>query len=90
MLFGKEPVDAALLFKSVSAYENNRFAEGGLWYELGAYSTFDMTLGYTLGSRHTIRIYLEMINIFDKAYSTVVGYPDYGRQILLGCRYGIQ
>ena len=41
-------------------------------------------LGRRLGTRKQTRIYAEMRNVADKAYSTVVGYPDYGRRAMIG------
>jgi len=51
---------------------------------LGGFHTVNMTVGHSLGSKENIRFYLEMINIGDSRYSTVVGYPDYGRRMNVG------
>ena len=42
--------------------------------------------GRALGGSEKIRVYFELTNIGDSRYSTVVGYPDYGRQFCLGIR----
>jgi len=43
-------------------------------------------VGRLLGSGERTRVYLEITNLADSRYSTVVGYPDYGRRIQLGIR----
>lgn len=82
-------VDCSLFSKYVSEYENDRFAADKLPHPLGDYSTLNSTLGYTftLRSRHKLRVYTSAENILDNKYSTVVGYPDYGRRIHGGVGY---
>jgi outer membrane receptor protein involved in Fe transport len=43
-------------------------------------------VGYSLGKRERLRIYVEATNLTDSRYSTVVGYPDYGRRFQVGIR----
>ena len=57
------------------------------YVELGDYYDLTMTAGYTLGKDHRTRIYGEIDNVFDNRYSTVAGYPDFGRQFLIGLRH---
>ncbi len=77
--------DFNLLGKYVSGFENDRFAvpsEGP--QPLGDYGTVDVTAGYTLKSKVPVRFYLKSRNTGDRHYSTVIGYPDYGRMIFGG------
>ncbi len=82
----------SLLTKQVSKFENKRFAEKGLPPQpLGNYLTFDTIIGWNLSNTlYSMRIYLEIKNITDIHYSTVVGYPDYGRRIMVGVRQTIK
>jgi outer membrane receptor protein involved in Fe transport len=43
-------------------------------------------VGRALDGHERIRVYLEIMNLGDSRYSTVVGYPDYGRRFTLGIR----
>ena len=45
-----------------------------------------MNLGWTLGNIYNTRLYLEINNLTNVAYSTVVGYPDFGRRTTIGVR----
>jgi hypothetical protein len=47
----------------------------------------DITGGYTVGAGRLIRIYVKATNITYQKYSTVVGYPDFGRRIGVGTRF---
>jgi len=79
--------DLNIFTKYVSAFENERFASPADGPQpLGDFFTLDITGGYAFGKRKTMRIYLNIINVTDNRYSTVVGYPDYGRRISLGIR----
>ena len=44
-------------------------------------------VGRRLGVGKRTRIYAEVRNLADKAYSTVVGYPDYGRRAMVGLEH---
>ena len=78
--------DGTLLWKHVSSYESIRFAAGNQAQPLGDFHTLGLTAGYTFGRRPVLRIYFEANNIGDDRYSTVVGYPDYGRRFTFGVR----
>jgi len=82
-----------LLGKYVSSFESIRFvansaANPATPKPLGDFLTLDLTAGWTLGQRPQIRTYLEFRNLTNKKYSTVVGYPDFGRRFTLGVRLG--
>lgn len=92
LYFEKGSVDISLLAKYVSSFENTRFAEPGLPPQpLGNYVTLDAILGWSFyGNIYSTRFYLEIKNITDERYSTVVGYPDFGRTITMGIRQVIR
>ncbi|MFH1068870.1 MAG: TonB-dependent receptor plug domain-containing protein [Candidatus Glassbacteria bacterium] len=83
-------LDATLLWKYVSGYESARFAVGNKPQPLGKFHTLGLTAGYTFGRRPEFRVYFEANNIGDDHYSTVVGYPDYGRRFTVGVRTTIE
>jgi outer membrane receptor protein involved in Fe transport len=76
--------DLDLYWKSVSSYESLRFAEGAVYRALGGFNNVDAVLARRLGLRKQTRIYAETKNIANRKYSTVVGYPDYGRRMTIG------
>jgi len=87
----KSRYDLNLFLKTVSAYESTRFAESTagqplLAQPLGAYQTLNLTFGHDFGSGPFSRVYLELTNLANDKYSTVVGYPDYGRRLTAGWR----
>ncbi|MBN2289825.1 MAG: TonB-dependent receptor plug domain-containing protein, partial [Candidatus Glassbacteria bacterium] len=88
----KGQLDLNLLWKYVSSYESTRFAEGKppLPQPLGGYHTLGLTAGWTFGTRPRTRLYLEVANLADNQFSTVVGYPDYGRRLTVGLRSSIK
>jgi len=91
VLFEKSGIDFNLYWKYVSKFESSRFipqiqGEPTIFAPLGDYFTIDITTGYTFGSTVSTRIYLRIRNMTDKKYSTVAGYPDFGRQINFGLR----
>ena len=79
-------LDLNLLWKHVSGYESTRFAAGNppLPQPLGDYNNLNLTVGWTFAARPVNRFYLEVKNIADSEFSTVVGYPDYGRRFTVG------
>ena len=79
--------DLSLFWKFVSSYQSRRFAEPPVEQPLGGFNTADLILGRRLGTGKRTRIYAEMKNVADKAYSTVVGYPDYGRRVMIGLEH---
>ena len=79
--------DFNLYWKYVSGYESKRFADPPAYHPLGDFQSLDFTAGYNFGDDHRFRAYLEVRNLADRAYSTVVGYPDFGRRFLVGIRH---
>ncbi len=90
LMFDNGRLDGSLLIKYISRYQNNRFAQGGIWHDLGDYVSLDFTAGYAVGGKGQLRLYLEVVNALDSRYTTVVGYPDFGRQVMFGSRYSIR
>ena len=80
-------LDFNFFCKYVSQFENTRFAPKNAGPQpLGDFFVIDLNGGYTLRGRVPVRIYLRVRNLTDKKYSTVVGYPDFGRMIYIGMR----
>jgi outer membrane cobalamin receptor len=81
----KRSYDLNLLCKYVSLFENNRFASVADGPQpLGDFLTLDLSGGYTTKGKIPVRIYFRICNISDNKYSTVIGYPDFGRMIFAG------
>lgn len=76
--------DVNMYVKSVGEYESARFAGDGQMHDIGDFTTLDITMGKTFTGRFDTRAYLEIENVTDREYSTVVGYPDFGRRITVG------
>lgn len=81
--------DLNIYAKYVSFFESSRFVAQQpntptIFAPLGDFFVMDMTAGYTFGSKLISRAYLRVNNLTDKRYSTVAGYPDFGRQIHFG------
>jgi outer membrane cobalamin receptor len=88
-VLGKQwDLDYNFFWKYVSGYESSRFASPAVPQPLGDFNTFNLTVGHPLGHYENTRVYLEITNLTDNLYSTVVGYPDYGRSFRLGIRHG--
>ena len=86
----REGFDLNILGKYVYAFENDLFtASGDGPQPLGDFFTMDITGGYTIGTGKSVRIYFKAINITNRRYSTVVGYPDFGRRFGAGVRFTI-
>lgn len=83
LFMNKKSFDFNLLCKFVGPFENNRFAADGP-HPLGDFITIDLSEGYTTKGRVPVRIYIRTRNITNKKYSTVIGYPDFGRMIFAG------
>ncbi|MFW6254940.1 MAG: TonB-dependent receptor [Chitinivibrionales bacterium] len=83
--------DLHIYGKYVSEYESNRFAADKAMYKLGDYSSLSATLGYThsFRGRHRVRVFTNLENITDERFSTVVGYPDFGRRFYGGIQYSL-
>ncbi len=87
--YQKNNMDATFLAKRVSAFENTRFvqrlADGRLLPQpLGDFVVLDAIFGYTVDWMSSPRLYVEAKNLTDRHYSTVAGYPDFGRSITVG------
>jgi outer membrane receptor protein involved in Fe transport len=80
--------DLNLFWRFLSSYESLRFAEPDVPRRLGGFNNIDLMLARRVGARRQTRIYAEVWNVADKAYSTVVGYPDYGRRAMIGLEHG--
>jgi outer membrane receptor protein involved in Fe transport len=78
--------DYNVFWKYISGYSSSRFASPPVLQPLGAFHSVDLTVGRALDGHERIRVYLEIMNLGDSRYSTVVGYPDYGRRFTLGIR----
>ncbi|MBD3181616.1 TonB-dependent receptor [Candidatus Poribacteria bacterium] len=83
--------DFSILWKYVSSYESTRFVaapegEKPTPQPLGDFHSLNASFGYTFGKKQNARIYFEIKNLMDEEYSTVVGYPDYGRRYMVGLR----
>jgi len=83
----KRNFDLNVFCKYVSLFENTRFAPRNAGPQpLGDFFVIDLTGGYTFNGKMPARIYFRVRNLTDKKYSTVVGYPDFGRMLYLGMR----
>ena len=80
-------VDLNLFGKHVSAFENRRFSQGNLYRDLGDFVDLNLTTGITFGQKRSTRVYVELQNLLDEEYATVVGFPDYGFQVFVGLRH---
>ena len=83
----KKNIDLNIFCKYVSQFENARFAPKNAGPQpLGDFFVIDLNGGYTFKGKMPLRIYFRVRNLTDKRYSTVVGYPDFGRMLYLGMR----
>ncbi len=81
----KKGIDLNILCKYVSPFENQRFASVTAGpQQLGDFVSIDLTGGYSFKGKIPVRCYFKVKNLTDKRYSTVIGYPDFGRMIYLG------
>ena len=81
----KKQFDLNIFGKYVSKFENNRFARVADGPQpLGDFFTMDLNGGYTTRGRLPVRFYFRVKNLTDKRYSTVIGYPDFGRMVYAG------
>ena len=91
--YGKNAqIDFNFLWKFVSSYQNTRFVGGSppVPRPLGDYHVLNAVIGWSFGVKLRNRVYLEIRNLADRKFSTVVGYPDYGRRFTLGWRSSIK
>ncbi len=85
LFLNRKGFDLNILGKYVSRFENDRFAVPADGPQpLGDFLTIDLTAGYTLKGKIPVRFYLKSRNLGDTNYSTVIGYPDFGRMIFGG------
>ena len=83
--FNSKNIDLNFFGKYISEFENDRFASPADGPQpLGDYFAADITGGYTTNGKIPVRIYFKIKNLTDTKYSTVIGYPDYGRMIYAG------
>ena len=81
----KNRFDLNILWKYVSPFENERFASPAAGPQpLGDYFTADMNGGYTTGGKVPVRFYVRVKNLTNERYTTVIGYPDFGRMLYAG------
>jgi outer membrane cobalamin receptor len=85
--FSRWRFDSNVFWKYVSNYQSSRFAESAIAQPLGGFNAFDFTLGRRIGPRRQSRLYAEMKNVTENRFSTVVGYPDYGRRVVAGVEH---
>ncbi len=81
--------DIAIFGKYISSFESTRFAAGtadnpATPQPLGDFISFDGSLGWSFSWVNRTRCYLEFKNLTDEGFSTVVGYPDFGRRVTFG------
>ena len=94
ILFERSGIDFNLFWKYVGGFESSRFVqqiqgEPTIYAPLGDYFVTDMSGGYSFGKTITTRVCLRIQNLTDIKYSTVAGYPDFGRRLSLGVRIRI-
>ncbi len=85
LYFRQKAFDLNILCKYVSPFENDRFVnpEDGP-RPLGDFFVADINGGYTTKGSVPLRFYLRVRNLMDSRYSTVNGYPDFGRLLYAG------
>jgi iron complex outermembrane receptor protein len=82
---GWRKFDLNLLGKYVSPFENDRFVNASIGPQpLGDFFVLDINGGYTFEMKFPVRLYLRVKNTTNNKYSTVNGYPDFGRMIFTG------
>ncbi|MBN2089951.1 TonB-dependent receptor [candidate division KSB1 bacterium] len=86
-------LDLNILIKYVSAFKSTRFLATSanmpaIPQLLGDFLAVDAILGWNIRAIHNLRLILEIRNMTNENYATVVGYPDFGRRISVGIRQG--
>jgi outer membrane receptor protein involved in Fe transport len=90
LYLAKRGIDLNIFGKFVSGFENIRFASKAAGPQpLGNFFTIDLTGGYTTHGRVPVNFYFRVRNLTDKRYSTVVGYPDFGRSVYFGMKINL-
>ena len=87
--------DLNIFAKYVSSFESTRFAarvnnRPAQPQPLGDYLVINSSMGWSFGNKFKTRIYMEIQNLTGRLYSTVVGYPDFGRKFILGISQNIK
>jgi len=82
-------VDFNIFWKYVSSYQSTRFLPSVknqplIPETLGNYHCLNIVAGWSFGKKHQTKAYVEIRNVLDKKFSTVIGYPDFGRTITVG------
>lgn len=85
----KSKFDGNLYVNYTGAFKNDRFVSKSYLQEfgkapLGDFYSVDLTAGYTWGKKDNMRFFTEVNNLFDEAFQTVPGYPDFGRMVSVG------
>lgn len=79
--------NVSLMGKYVSDYKTDRFLKQEVW--AGNYFNWDLNADYLI-PKAKLQVFGCVMNVFDVRYYTVSPiYPDFGRQIKIGIRYGI-
>jgi len=86
----KNGIDLNLFGKYVSSFENERFASLQAGPQpLGKFLKLDMTGGYSFNKKIPVRLYVKVRNLTNEKYSTVIGYPDFGRMMYIGLNFNL-
>jgi len=87
ILLEKKRIDFNIFCKYVSPYESARFAPKTAGPQpLGDFFAVDCNGGYTFNGKIPLRVYFRIRYMTDAKYSTVVGYPDFGRMLYIGLK----
>ncbi len=86
-------IDLNILAKYLSGFKSVRFVAStpespAKPQPLGNFLTLDVICGWKTRVLYNFRLFIEIRNITDKKYSTVVGYPDFGRRFNFGLQQG--
>jgi hypothetical protein len=83
----KNNLDLNIFFKYISLYENDRYTSVSDGPQpLGDFFVTDLNGGYTTKGKVPARFYVKIKNLTNIKYSTVVGYPDFGRMFYIGAQ----
>ena len=81
----KSNLDLNIFGKFISSYESTRFVPKTKGPQpLGDFFTLNANIGWSFGEKGLTKICLEGENLTDRNFSTVVGYPDFGRRFTIG------
>ncbi|MBW6500537.1 MAG: TonB-dependent receptor plug domain-containing protein [Bacteroidales bacterium] len=85
LYFRQKAFDINILCKYVAPFENDRFVPAYHGPQpLGDFFVADINGGYTTKGKVPVRLYFRVRNLSDLRYSTVNGYPDFGRMLYAG------